>query len=379
MTKQCAHCAFFMGLQRKQGETIQEGQQFDIRGTVDEFRHSINMYLFWKPGMEIYVSHVRRRQIPSYVFPDGYRRSRPSRAMTQHTDKPSGEDGEVCRNGSGERWLKRKKHPDALDDKLSPEKQQCISPQWRNSTSPEITGHKISNVSPALKRKVDFDVLDDKQGSPEKQQCTSSQQDSSSPQIIVHDMSSVSLCLKKDPGALDDKLGTQENSIYPNIVGHKSNSVSPNLVDSMVESTFETRTYQVDAVQGKGLVFDGARTETDCVKGGLRRMEADRSSDVELHVRRKSIMCLENELGCTSSSSVVTNVVSEGSSCEDVGCESVTAICEGNTGSSEGSNQGSNTPGSLHGDSCEADSEHSSCRMDLPMATWYLRMDQRKC
>lgn len=59
-----------MGLQRKQGVSIQEGQQFDIRGTVDEFRHSVNMYMFWKPGMEIYVSHVRRKQIPSYVFPD---------------------------------------------------------------------------------------------------------------------------------------------------------------------------------------------------------------------------------------------------------------------------------------------------------------------
>ncbi|KAL6334901.1 hypothetical protein AAG906_023706 [Vitis piasezkii] len=48
-SKQCSHCAFFMGLQRKEGEIIQEGQQFDIRGTVDEFRHSINMYMFWKP------------------------------------------------------------------------------------------------------------------------------------------------------------------------------------------------------------------------------------------------------------------------------------------------------------------------------------------
>ncbi|XP_034210391.1 nuclear poly(A) polymerase 4-like isoform X2 [Prunus dulcis] len=70
--KQCAHSAFFMGLQKKQGEKIQ-GQQFDIRGTVDEFRHSVNMYMFWKPGMEIYVSHVRRRLLPPYVFPDGCR------------------------------------------------------------------------------------------------------------------------------------------------------------------------------------------------------------------------------------------------------------------------------------------------------------------
>ncbi|RZC00860.1 Nuclear poly(A) polymerase 4 isoform E [Glycine soja] len=82
-SRQCAHCAFFMGLQRKQGEVVQEGQQFDIRGTVEEFRHSVNMYMFWKPGMEIYVSHVRRRQIPFYVVPDGYKRSRLSRPTSQ--------------------------------------------------------------------------------------------------------------------------------------------------------------------------------------------------------------------------------------------------------------------------------------------------------
>ncbi|CAA6660975.1 unnamed protein product [Spirodela intermedia] len=62
--KPCSHTAFFMGLQRKQGVKSQEAQQFDIRGTVEEFRHEVNLFMFWKPGMEIYVSHVRRKQIP---------------------------------------------------------------------------------------------------------------------------------------------------------------------------------------------------------------------------------------------------------------------------------------------------------------------------
>lgn len=107
--KQCAHSAFFMGLQRKQGEKTQ-GQQFDIRGTVDEFRHSINMYLFWKPGMEIYVSHVHRGLLPPYVFPDGFRPPRPSRRTAQHqADKLSCDDGEVCASGSSESSLKKKK------------------------------------------------------------------------------------------------------------------------------------------------------------------------------------------------------------------------------------------------------------------------------
>ncbi|KAK1315362.1 hypothetical protein QJS10_CPA06g00835 [Acorus calamus] len=86
----CAHCAFFMGLQRKQGVAFQEGQQFDIRATVDEFRQSVNMYMYWKPGMEIYVSHVRKKQIPLYVYPEGYKR--PSVSERRHKKKQVGED-----------------------------------------------------------------------------------------------------------------------------------------------------------------------------------------------------------------------------------------------------------------------------------------------
>lgn len=62
------HSAFFVGLQRKQGVKIEEGQQFDIRGTVVEFRGNISMYMFWRAEMDIFLSHVRRRQIPPYVF-----------------------------------------------------------------------------------------------------------------------------------------------------------------------------------------------------------------------------------------------------------------------------------------------------------------------
>ncbi|XP_022132220.1 nuclear poly(A) polymerase 2-like isoform X2 [Momordica charantia] len=85
-SKPCYHCAFFMGLQRKEGLRGQGGQQFDIRGTVDEFRQEINMYTFWKPGMDIYVSHVRRKQLPSFVFPDGHKRAKLSRHEGQQAD-----------------------------------------------------------------------------------------------------------------------------------------------------------------------------------------------------------------------------------------------------------------------------------------------------
>uniref|UniRef100_A0A0C9S5V1 polynucleotide adenylyltransferase n=2 Tax=Wollemia nobilis TaxID=56998 RepID=A0A0C9S5V1_9CONI len=122
-TKPCYHCAFFMGLQRKQGVPIQEGQQFDIRDTVDEFKQSVGMYIFWRPGMDIYVSHVRRKQIPSYVFPGGVRRTRPGRAANlagrtspgarecspKSSNSPALDDmHEECYSNSAEKANKRK-------------------------------------------------------------------------------------------------------------------------------------------------------------------------------------------------------------------------------------------------------------------------------
>ncbi|TXG68811.1 hypothetical protein EZV62_003746 [Acer yangbiense] len=143
-SKPCAHCAFFMGLQRKPGEVVQEGQQFDIRGTVEEFKHSINMYMFWKPGMEICVSHVRRKQIPSYVFPEGYKRSRhPRLTSQQQSDKQSCEDGDACQAGSGERCLKRKKEPEAVQQDR-PEKRQSISPE--HSVPSSLSSRIGSNI-----------------------------------------------------------------------------------------------------------------------------------------------------------------------------------------------------------------------------------------
>ncbi|WOL01142.1 nuclear poly(A) polymerase 1 [Canna indica] len=72
------HSCYFMGLQRKQGVSAQEGRQFDIRVTVEEFKTSVSSYTLWKPGMEIQVSYIKQRNIPAFVFPDGVRPSRPS-------------------------------------------------------------------------------------------------------------------------------------------------------------------------------------------------------------------------------------------------------------------------------------------------------------
>lgn len=157
-SKQCPHCAFFMGLQRKQGVPIQEGQQFDIRGTVDEFRQSVGMYMFWKPGMDIYVSHVRRKQIPSYVFPEGVRRMRSGRVANQigktspqvresspkNNNGNFGEDiGEECNANCAEKANKRKH--DMTTDVGKAEKRAAVSPNDVKSASLAVSD--VSNRS----------------------------------------------------------------------------------------------------------------------------------------------------------------------------------------------------------------------------------------
>eukprot|EP00897_Mesotaenium_endlicherianum_P001362 jgi/Mesen1/1253/ME000129S00349 len=76
------HYVFFMGLQRKPGIPAQGGQQFDIRLTVDEFKHLVvNGYQEWSNGMDVFVTHVKRKQLPPYVFPGGVRPARPRTSL----------------------------------------------------------------------------------------------------------------------------------------------------------------------------------------------------------------------------------------------------------------------------------------------------------
>ncbi|XP_054791878.1 nuclear poly(A) polymerase 4-like isoform X2 [Prosopis cineraria] len=162
-SKPCPHSAFFMGLQRKAGVRGQEGQQFDIRKTVDEFRQEINMYVYWKPGMEIYVSHVRRKQLPPFVFPDGYKRTRMPRHLI-HPSENMNENTTKCYSGSTERGNKRKSDPEMVNLKTSqPEKRSSMSPQrledstskdadsnCRIKTSVGLLGGGIGTVGPEI-------------------------------------------------------------------------------------------------------------------------------------------------------------------------------------------------------------------------------------
>lgn len=69
-----------MGLRRKQGANPQEGEQFDIRMTVEDFKRDVYAYSVWKPTMWIHVCHVKRKDLPTFVFPGGVRPSPPTRS-----------------------------------------------------------------------------------------------------------------------------------------------------------------------------------------------------------------------------------------------------------------------------------------------------------
>ncbi|XP_078175613.1 poly(A) polymerase 1 isoform X1 [Carex rostrata] len=83
-------CSFFMGLQRKPAPQSDEGEKlFDMRATVEDFKQLVHTYTMWKPGMEIRISHVKRKDIPRFVFPGGVRPQRPARSVRPARSKPS--------------------------------------------------------------------------------------------------------------------------------------------------------------------------------------------------------------------------------------------------------------------------------------------------
>ncbi|KAF9591857.1 hypothetical protein IFM89_008903 [Coptis chinensis] len=119
------HCCYFMGLQRKQGVLAKKGQEFDIRATVDDFKLVVGEYNTWKPGMGIHVTHVRRKNIPHFVFPGGVR-PRPAKGSAwagrssskatvpnfSHVDKSRESAGEVDETDRGR---KRKPNDNDID------------------------------------------------------------------------------------------------------------------------------------------------------------------------------------------------------------------------------------------------------------------------
>ncbi|KAM7257342.1 hypothetical protein ACFE04_013083 [Oxalis oulophora] len=118
-SKLVPHSAFFMGLHKAEGVKSVKGHKFDINGTINEFKQDIKERYkhFWEHGMETFISHISRKQLPAFVFPEGYRRSRGPRHMTNQL-------------GSTVKRNKRKNYDMEMDkrqDKL--EKRASSSPQ----------------------------------------------------------------------------------------------------------------------------------------------------------------------------------------------------------------------------------------------------------
>ncbi|KAG6672939.1 hypothetical protein I3842_16G084400 [Carya illinoinensis] len=149
------HCCYFMGLQRKQGVPVNEGEQFDMRFTVEEFKHNVLMYLLWKLGMEISVSHVKRRNIPNFVFPGGIRPSRPSKVtwesrrsselkVSGHAQDNSGVGKAVLKGTDNER--KRKHVDDSLETNLRNTKCLATVPPSTEECCPSVSAISSSSI-----------------------------------------------------------------------------------------------------------------------------------------------------------------------------------------------------------------------------------------
>uniref|UniRef100_A0A0E0H594 Poly(A) polymerase n=1 Tax=Oryza nivara TaxID=4536 RepID=A0A0E0H594_ORYNI len=61
--------SFFVGLSKPLAQPQQQQHQlFDLRATTEGFKEEVYMYDYWRPGMEVAVAHVRRKDLPSYVL-----------------------------------------------------------------------------------------------------------------------------------------------------------------------------------------------------------------------------------------------------------------------------------------------------------------------
>ncbi|KAF8114298.1 hypothetical protein N665_0039s0062 [Sinapis alba] len=141
------HCSYFMGLQRKQGVPAAEGEPFDIRRTVEEFKHTVNGYMLWIPGMEISVSHIKRRSIPSFVFPGGVRPSHTSKGTwdskrrSEHrvsstasaattattTTNEASSESKAGSNSTGDEKKRKRGDDETLTDQLTNSKHVAVS------------------------------------------------------------------------------------------------------------------------------------------------------------------------------------------------------------------------------------------------------------
>lgn len=172
------HYCFFMGLSRKQGAPVHEAEQFDIRTTVDEFKSSVQYTPLWKLGMEIQVSHIKRRNVPLFVFPGGVRPPRPAKIASTEAKLPPKAKASVAPQAACEALMGPDGVPSAADEEskvrrfLSDSREAEAHPPFEASSKSEASadtsfedttgsGSKDANViDDSRKRKFSGDSTD---------------------------------------------------------------------------------------------------------------------------------------------------------------------------------------------------------------------------
>ncbi|KAF2549719.1 hypothetical protein F2Q68_00036042 [Brassica cretica] len=129
-------CSLFMGLQRKQGVTAVGGEPFDIRRTIEEFKQTVYGYTLWSPRMEINVSHVMRRSLPSFVFPGGVRPLRNSKGTW---DSKRSSEQRVSSTGSSSSTITSCESKGGKKRKLGDD--ETFTDQLRNSKRVAVSVH----------------------------------------------------------------------------------------------------------------------------------------------------------------------------------------------------------------------------------------------
>ncbi|KAK9278790.1 hypothetical protein L1049_028368 [Liquidambar formosana] len=161
------HCCYFMGLQRKQGVPVNEGEQFDIRLTVEEFKLSVGSYTLWKPGMEIRVTHVRRRNLPNFVFPGGVRPARPFKIaresrqsveskVSSHGQADKSCEGKAVTNGADD-GRKRKREDDDVGNNLRNSK--CLATVASSTVEDHEGSPPVTVVSSCFTKGENMDAM----------------------------------------------------------------------------------------------------------------------------------------------------------------------------------------------------------------------------
>lgn len=140
--------SYFMGLRRREGANPQEGEQFDMRMTVDDFKRDVYNYSDRKPGMLICVNHVKKKNIPSFVFPGGARPSPPPRVggnSRQIQKSPGSSSGEI-----GAAVIRRKRRHEESNLGVSPSESSFAS---YNSDTSSLADTRAS-------KRLELDVAD---------------------------------------------------------------------------------------------------------------------------------------------------------------------------------------------------------------------------